>query len=127
MIVLADARAAIAKALTDAGLNVSRGDDLVPLGASIGAFTIDYHPTFAGNGVKSMGVAALDVRVMTDRADEASAFARVDEAMNVVPPLLEAAPGPWRSLTVQVARNDSPVTVGDASYAVVTFSLALYV
>ena len=126
MIALADVRKALADALRGAGLNVSDGGDLVPNGAAIGGFVVNFHPTIAG-GAKSMAVAGVEVRIATDRADEASAYERMDSLSTYVPPVIEAAVGPWHSVYVSTARPDSPLLVGDASYASVALVCEFYI
>ncbi len=126
MIDLNACRVALQDALRAAELNVSDGDDLVPNGASVGPFVCDYHRTIAG-GASSLTVAGCEVRMVTDRADEGSAYARLDGAMTYLPLLLEQAPGPWHAVIVQSARPDSPLQVGEATYAAVAFIVELHV
>lgn len=126
MIALADVRAALAAALRGLELNVSDGGDLVPNGAAIGAFVVNFHPTIAGVQ-QAMAVAGVEVRIVTDRASESDAYGRLDAFTTTVPPALEAAPGPWHSLIVKTARPDSPLTVGDASYAALALVIETYV
>lgn len=126
MIGLADVRAALRLALQALELNVSDGGDLVPNGAAIGPFVVNYHPTIAG-ATQAMAVAGCEIRIATDRADEASAYKRLDDAMTTIAPAIEAAPGPWRSVVVQTARPDNPLTVGDASYAALALVCEFYV
>lgn len=119
-------RVALADALRAAELNVSDGADLVPNGASIGPFVCAYHRTI-GAGTAGLTVAGTEVRVVTDRASEADAYARLDAAMSVLPPLIESASGPWHNIIVQSARPDSPVQVGEASYASLALIVELHV
>lgn len=126
MIDLHACRVALQDALRAAELNVSDGGDLVPNGASVGPFVCDYHRTIAG-GPGSLTVAGCEVRVVTDRADEASAYGRLDGAMTHLWELVERAPGPWHALIVQSARPDSPLQVGEASYAALAFIVELHV
>ena len=126
MIDLNACRVALQDALRAAELNVSDGGELVPNGASVGPFVCDYHRTIAG-GASGLTVAGCEVRVVTDRADEASAYSRLDAAMTYVPLLMEGAPGPWHALIVQSARPDSPLQIGEASYAAVAFIVELHV
>ena len=126
MIALADVRAALKAALQGLELNVSDGGDLVPNGAAIDGFVVNYHPTIAGQA-QAMAVAGCEIRIATDRADEASAYERLDAAMTTIPPVIEAAPGPWRSVIVSTARPDSPLNVGDASYASLALVCEFYI
>jgi hypothetical protein len=127
VIALADVRAALATALRGLELNVSDGSDLVPNGAAIGGFVVNYHPTIAGADNGAMAIAGVEVRIATDRADEASAYARMDAAMTTIPPAIEGAPGPWHSAIVTTARPDSPLNVGDASYAALALVCQFYI
>jgi len=120
-------RTALATALRSAELNVSDGGDLVPNGASIGPFVCSYHRTIGGSDHVGLTVAGCEVRVVTDRADEASAYGRLDAAMTHLPPIIETAPGPWHALVVQSARPDSPLQVGEASYASLALIIELHV
>lgn len=126
MIDLGACRSALADALRAAELNVSDGDDLVPNGAAIGPFVMAYHRTIAG-APGNMAVAGVEVRVVTSRADEASAYTFLDAAMSTLPFLIERATGPWHSIVVQSARPDSPLTIGEASYASVALIIELHV
>lgn len=126
MIALADVRAALTTALRGLELNVSDGGDLVPNGAAIGGFVVNFHPTIAGQA-QAMAIAGVEVRIATDRADEASAYARMDQLTTTVPPVLERAPGPWHSCVVKTARPDSPLNVGDASYASIALVCEFYI
>jgi hypothetical protein len=117
----------MAAALTAAGYNVSAGDDLVPNGALIGDFVCNYHPTIAGVTQGGMVRAGVEVRIVTDRADEGSARHRIDDALSSVFVVLEKATGRWHSLTVQTSRPDSPLTVGEASYASAALIVEIYV
>lgn len=126
MIALADVRAALATALRGLELNVSDGADLVPNGAAIGGFVVNFHPTIAGM-TQAMAIAGVEVRIATDRADEASAYGRMDALSTQVPPVIEAAPGPWHSVIVSTARPDNPLLIGDASYASVALVCEFYI
>lgn len=125
MIALADVRKALRVALEGAGFNYSDGGDKVPLGASIDPFVCTYHKNI--QGVNGLTHAATAVKVTTDRADEESATARLDELMSTVPGIIEAAPGPWRVLYVVSAQASNPITVGGASYASADFVVECYV
>jgi hypothetical protein len=126
VIALALVRAALADCLRGLELNVSDGGDLVPNGAAIGGFVVNFHPTIAGQ-LQAMAVAGVEVRIATDRADEASAYERMDTLSTYVPAAIEAAPGPWHSVLVSTARPDSPLLVGDASYASVALVCEFYI
>jgi hypothetical protein len=119
-------RVALADALRTAELNVSDGGDLVPNGAAIGPFVCAYHRTI-GSGNASVTVAGTEIRVVTDRASEADAYARLDAAMSFLPHVIEQAPGPWLNLVVQSARPDSPLQIGEASYASLALIVELHV
>lgn len=127
MIALADCRKALVSALTAEGYNVSAGADLVPAGATVSHFVMNYHPTIAGVAHGGMAVAGAEVRIAVSRADEASATDALDGAMSTLWAVLEGADGPWHVLTVQTARPDSPLTVGDATYSTAAFIVELYV
>jgi hypothetical protein len=127
VIALADVRAALTVALRGLELNVSDGADLVPNGAAIGGFVVNYHPTIAGTERGAMAVAGVEIRIATDRADEASAYGRMDAAMTTIPPAIERAPGPWHSCVVSTARPDSPLLIGDASYAALALVCEFYI
>jgi hypothetical protein len=126
MINLGDCRAAIADALRSAELNVSDGGDLVPNGALIGAFVVNYHPTIAG-GPSATARAGCEVRVMVSRADEGSAYSGLDAVMTTLWQVLEQAPGPWHALIVSTARPDGPTQVGEASYQSASLVLEVFV
>lgn len=126
MIDLHACRVALASALRALELNVSDGGDLVPNGASIGPFVCAYHRTI-GTGAAGVTVAGTEVRIVTDRASEADAYGRLDAAMSTVPPAIERAPGPWHSIVVQSARPDSPLQIGEASYASLALLIELHV
>ena len=127
MIALGDCRKALEAALTAEGYNVSPGDDLVPEGATIAHFVVNYHASVAGPTRGAMSVAGTEVRIAVGRADERSATERVDAVASTLWVALEATPGPWRSLVVQTARPDVPLRVGDATYATLALILELYV
>ena len=125
MIPLTDVRKALRTALEAAGFNYSDGGDKVPLGASVDPFVCQYHANV--QGVTGLVHAATAVKVYSDRADEESAYARLDELMSTVPDVIETATGPWRVIYVVEARANSPITMGDAQYVSVEFVVECYV
>lgn len=122
---LADVRAALRTAIEAAGFNYSDGGDKVPLGASIDPFVCTYRQNV--QGVTGLVHAATAIKVYTDRADEESAYRRLDDLMGTFPDVIEGANGPWRVIYVVSCQASSPITVGDASYASADFVIECYV
>ena len=123
---LAACREALNATLKGLGYNVSDGADLVPDGAMVSTFVVSYHRTMAGPP-SGLSVAGCEVRLVTGRADEASATERLDNAMSLVWRELERATGPWHALIVQSARPDQPITSGDATYQSIALIVELHV
>lgn len=125
MIALGEVRKALRTAIEAAGYNYSDGGDRVPLGASIDPFVCEYHRNYQGaNGLVH---AASAIKVHTDRADEESAVARLDDLMTTFPDIIEGASGPWLAMFVVSCQASSPITVGDATYASADFVIECFV